>query len=81
MTSPYLLPVTGSLRSNQSRAKCTAQVGMSYRLALIIYIVWTQSISIWPYVEEKHHFYQTENTLLSYINMFLCLSGKMPTTQ
>ena len=32
MTSPYLLLVTGSLRSNQSRAKCTAQVGMSYRL-------------------------------------------------
>ena len=32
MTSPYLLLVTGSLRSNLSRAKCTAQVGMSYRL-------------------------------------------------
>ena len=32
MTSPYLLLVTGSLRSNRSRAKCTAQVGMSYRL-------------------------------------------------
>ena len=33
MTSPYLLLVTGSLRSNRSRAKCMAQVGMSYRLA------------------------------------------------
>ena len=32
MTSAYLLLVTGSLRSNLSRAKCTAQVGMSYRL-------------------------------------------------
>ena len=32
MTYPYLLLVTGSLRSNLSRAKCTAQVGMSYRL-------------------------------------------------
>ena len=32
MTSPYLLLVTGSLRSNLSRAFCTAQVGMSYRL-------------------------------------------------
>ena len=32
MTSPYLLLVTGSLRSNLSRAKCTVQVGMSYRL-------------------------------------------------
>ena len=32
MTSPYLLLVTGSLRSNRSRAKCTAKVGMSYRL-------------------------------------------------
>ena len=32
MTFPYLLLVTWSLRSNPSRVKCTAQVGMSYRL-------------------------------------------------
>ena len=38
MTSPYLLLVTGSLRSNLSRAKCTAQVGMSYRLMRVMFV-------------------------------------------
>ena len=32
MISPYLLLVTGNLWSNPSRAKCTALVGISYRL-------------------------------------------------
>ena len=66
MTSPYLLLVTVSLRSNLSRAKCTVQVGMSYRLYYVHLISWWR------------HQMETFSTLLAFCVGNSPVTGEFP---